>query len=254
MKRASILSVLAVCILSAIDAFAGHEKHQQTGSDKVLDGQIFFARMAEKGKDASATDVIEFRDGMFHSKACDVYGFGEAPYSATRTAAGIVFEVQTQSPTAGTLKWKGTIKEDRLEGHMVEVKEDASSVEHPFTGEVVHSGLLDGRTVVAKSGEKGKDLDSTDVIEFHDGLFHSRACDAYGFGEAPYSATRTSEGIVFEVQTQSPTAGTLKWKGTIAGNDFAGESVLVQEGKNSMEYVFKGETASGDQAGAATPR
>ena len=49
-----------------------------------LEGKVFVAEAGEKGKAADEkNDVITFKDGKFHSSACDQYGYGKADYKAT---------------------------------------------------------------------------------------------------------------------------------------------------------------------------
>ena len=42
----------------------------------ALDGKSFDTLVGDKGKPGSA-ETLTFKDGKFHSKACDAYGFGK---------------------------------------------------------------------------------------------------------------------------------------------------------------------------------
>ena len=58
-----------------------------------LDGKVFVADAGIKGKEADEKgDIITFKDGMFHSKICDQYGYGKAEYKATAQGDAITFE------------------------------------------------------------------------------------------------------------------------------------------------------------------
>ena len=85
------------------------------------------------------------------------------------------------------------------------------------------TGLLDGKVFIADAGEKGKAPDEKgDVITFQDGLFHSSACDQWGYGKGQYKAVVEGEVINFETETTSPKDGRLVWKGTVKGDTIEG--------------------------------
>jgi hypothetical protein len=79
-------------------------------------------------------------------------------------------------------------------------------------------GLLDGKTFVVETGEKGKSGGGKDTLTFKDGNFHSLGCDQYGFGDGAYTSTGTGDTIQFEAVTTSPTKGKMTWKGTVQGD------------------------------------
>src|SRR4030067_1370634 len=60
--------------------------------------------------------------------------------------------------------------------------------------------LLDGKTFVAESGEKGKKASNKDTIVFHDGRVLSEGCNPRGFGAAAYKDG--SEGDGHRLQSQ----------------------------------------------------
>jgi hypothetical protein len=86
-----------------------------TGASPLLDGETFFVRTGEKGKEADHDDYLIFRDGMFVSSGCVEQNFGKTAYSATRTGDGIRFRAVTSSPTHGTMDWEGTVRGDVVE-------------------------------------------------------------------------------------------------------------------------------------------
>ena len=51
------------------------------------------------------------------------------------------------------------------------------------------SHLLDGKTFVTQTGEKGKNADHQDIISFRDGRFISEGCRKYGFEAKSFTAT-----------------------------------------------------------------
>jgi hypothetical protein len=58
-----------------------------------------------------------------------------------------------------------------------------------------YSNLLDGKTFVTQSGEKGKQESNKDTFVFRDGRFLSEGCSPWNFGDAPYRATVDGGGI-----------------------------------------------------------
>ena len=79
-------------------------------------------------------------------------------------------------------------------------------------------GLLDGKTFVVETGEKGKSGGDKDTLTFRDGNFHSAGCDRYGFGDGAYTSTVNGDSIRFEAVTTSPSKGKMTWKGTVYGD------------------------------------
>ena len=80
-----------------------------------LDGKTFVVETGEKGKSGGDKDTLVFKDGNFHSTACDQYGFGDGAYTSTVNGDTIQFEAVTTSPTKGKMTWKGTVQGDRIE-------------------------------------------------------------------------------------------------------------------------------------------
>ena len=106
-----------------------------------LEGKVFVAEAGEKGKAADEkNDVITFKDGKFHSSACDQYGYGKADYKANAQGDTIAFEVETKSEKDGRLVWKGTVKGDQIEGNFTHYRKggffnaNPAPIEHWFKG------------------------------------------------------------------------------------------------------------------------
>jgi len=104
--------------------------------------------------------------------------------------------------------------------------------------------LLDGKTFVAQSGEKGKPASKKDTFVFRDGRFLSEACSPYGFGDAPYQATVDGATVRFHAETHSPTHGTMVWNGIVKDNAIEATSIWTRERwywKIKREYWFRGQ-------------
>jgi hypothetical protein len=99
-----------------------------------LDGKSFVGAMTEKGKTKGDSDTFIFRDGNFRSTACDAYGFTETAYTAAVSDVSTRFEAEATSPNEGTMKWKGTVKGDSLEGTAVWTKKGQADTAYTFKG------------------------------------------------------------------------------------------------------------------------
>jgi hypothetical protein len=102
-------------------------------------------------------------------------------------------------------------------------------------------GALDGKTFAGEMGEKGKEKGDEDELVFKDGKFLSVACQEYGFGDAPYTATVSGNTTTFTAETVSAKEGKMKWSGTLEGDELTGTVVWSKEGQAPAEYWFKTE-------------
>ncbi len=103
-------------------------------------------------------------------------------------------------------------------------------------------GSLDGKAFVADWGEKGKPAGAEkETIHFDKGRFHSAACDPYGFGDAPYTATSAPDGsVAWTAETTSAKEGRINWKGTVQGDQAEATYVWTKAGQAPIEYWLKG--------------
>ena len=99
-----------------------------------LDGKTFAGSTTEKGKAKADKDTFVFKGGKFRSTMCDAYGFTEAAYTAAVSDASTRFEAEATSPTEGTMKWKGTVKGDSVEGTAVWSKRGQTDTVYTFKG------------------------------------------------------------------------------------------------------------------------
>ena len=104
--RWRVVSLFCAAVLAAGPAAA-----QTTLDGKAFDG-VFLAR----GKTSGDAGTVSFRDGRFHSSACDKYGDGGAPYRVVSSdGGGARFEATTESPRYGKREWFGVICGDKLD-------------------------------------------------------------------------------------------------------------------------------------------
>ena len=112
----------------------------------------------------------------------------------------------------------------------------------PSTAPTVN--LLNGKSFVAQSGEKGKQASKKDTFVFRDGRFLSETCTPYGFGDAPYQATVDGATVSFHAETHSPTHGKMVWDGIVKDNAIEATSIWTRERwywKIKKEYWFRGQ-------------
>jgi hypothetical protein len=95
----------------------------------ALDGKSFTATVGEKGKTTGDADVVTFKDGKFHSSACDPYGFGDGSYTAKTSGGVTTWEADTASGKEGKMHWRGTVSGDTIDGSYVWTKKGQAPVE-----------------------------------------------------------------------------------------------------------------------------
>jgi hypothetical protein len=92
--------------------------------------RTFVGEMGEKGKEKGDKDTYEFKDGRFHSTACDKYGFDGAPYLLQLVGGKVIVTAETRSKKEGTMTWKLTLDGDTLTGVSIWKKGDKAPVEY----------------------------------------------------------------------------------------------------------------------------
>ena len=103
------------------------------------------------------------------------------------------------------------------------------------------SGELDGKTFVGEIGKAGATTTDAETITFADGLFHSSACDAHGFGKGMYLAVPTDGTISFKATTRNRSGATNVWTGTVKGSTLEATGLAYEKGKPTpTEYWVKG--------------
>lgn len=95
----------------------------------LLDGRRFDGIVLERGKTTGDADTLSFEGGRFRSSACDQYEYGDGPYTATESPAGIVFESETESPKYGKLRWRGVVQGPRMDATLTMMRDGVASGE-----------------------------------------------------------------------------------------------------------------------------
>lgn len=121
MKHRSLLHGGAMLLAALVPALAAAEG---------LDGRRFEGVIIERGKTRGDADTISFKEGRFHSSACDEYGYGDAPYMISTVGDTVRFEAVTESPRYGKLLWTGSIRGERLEGTAMMQRQGKSAIEN----------------------------------------------------------------------------------------------------------------------------
>ncbi|HVY55401.1 MAG TPA: hypothetical protein VHC46_06555, partial [Thermodesulfobacteriota bacterium] len=79
---------------------------------------------------------------------------------------------------------------------------------------------------------------------FNAGTFESKACEKFGFGSAPYTATASGKTTSFKSETTNDKGAKMEWSGKVTGNKISGTSTLYQQGKAPVIYWFKGKLSA----------
>ena len=108
-----------------------------------LDGLEFEAGIVRQGEGKEPAepllDRLHFKKGMFSSRICERYGFVPGAYWVRGTADEIEFTAVLRSPTDGTMEWKGTVKDGKLDGTMRWTRERwywTIEAEHRISGQL----------------------------------------------------------------------------------------------------------------------
>lgn len=104
---------------------------------------------------------------------------------------------------------------------------------------------LDSKTFTGMMGEKTDKKGDPDNFEFKDGMFHSTACDQYGYTAAKYQSTDKSGTTNFTATTKNNSGDTIAWNGTVKGDKIMGTAVR-HSGKEKHEMWFRGELKKGN--------
>lgn len=94
----------------------------QAEESGLLDGMKFEGSLTEDGsKAAPFEETLIFENGEFLSKACIPYGFGKAPYKATREGDRIKWSavVPNSDSEGDKAEWSGSVVGDKLTGKMI---------------------------------------------------------------------------------------------------------------------------------------
>lgn len=117
-SRSIILAVAAFSIASSPVCAQG------------LDGKVFEGVFLAKGKTRGDADTLTFKNGRFHSSACDKYGYSDASYSSVADGNATRFEAETESPKYGKLRWSGFIRGEKLDATVMMIQEGKSPIEN----------------------------------------------------------------------------------------------------------------------------
>ncbi len=125
--KSSPLRACIVPVLSALMVAAGPALAQSS----PIDGKAYEGVFLARGKVSGDADTVSFRNGRFHSSACDRYGYSDAPYRVVSTEGGITrFEATTESPRYGKLEWSGVIRGDKLDATAMMLQPGKAPVEN----------------------------------------------------------------------------------------------------------------------------
>ena len=119
---------------------------------------------------------------------------------------------------------------------------------------LAEAGALDGKTFSVQVGKKGKAKSSPDELTFADGKLKSAATAKLGFTE-PATYTTKAEGtkLKFDATLKSEKAGTMRYWGTVDGDNLAGSGLRSRVRATPVSYWLKGAAKKAEAASAAAP-
>ena len=121
MKHLSLIHAGALALAALVPTLAMAEG---------LDGRSFQGVFIERGKTSGDADTLTFKNGRFHSSACDQYGYGDAAYKTDATGDAVRFEVETQSAKYGKLLWNGVIRGNKLDATVMMERKGKTALEN----------------------------------------------------------------------------------------------------------------------------
>lgn len=212
-----------------------------TAQDDVqLDGRAFTVLTIPNGNPAEAAmESITFKEGRFDNDNCHLWGFGDAPYTASREGDSIVFTATTTSPKEGSMTWKGTIKDETLHGTMTWSKQGQADLNYTFSNGQIELADLNGKSFDVQFTDA--DTTTTETITFTDGYFESPGCYTWGFSRAPYDAYILDGVTHFQSLYTSEQEGKMLFYGVIQSGMLSGTQFWTKEGQADMYYQMRGE-------------
>jgi hypothetical protein len=173
--------------------------------------------------------------GFETTKRKDIYMFKQRNFSSILVMAAVL-TIFILAPIAKALAEDSSsppMKDNSSAGQMNSPSSNTKAMSSMKN--MSHTGKLDGETFMGKMTDPTDSTKTYDeTISFHNGMFHSAACDAYGYGEASYMTKKSYGKTTFSTETMSNKDGhknELKWHGTIKGNELYATAQMMQDGK-----------------------
>lgn len=117
-------------VATAAVAFAAASIFPAFADTNALDGRSFEGVFLERGKTSGDADTVSFKNGRFHSSACDRYGYSDAAYRTSSAGDMTRFEAVTESAKYGRLLWNGTVHGGKLDATVTMVREGHANIEN----------------------------------------------------------------------------------------------------------------------------
>ena len=122
-------TLFLICILTVSAAYGGPalgsesfttaDTESVAGSHGLLDGLAFSGPTGTLGMGTDHQEKVFFMDGKLRSLDCEKWGFEQRGYRAQLVGDAVHFEAVHVSDDYGTMTWRGTVREGRLEARYV---------------------------------------------------------------------------------------------------------------------------------------
>lgn len=103
--------------------------------------------------------------------------------------------------------------------------------------------LLDGKTFVGPTGEKGQEAYASETLEFRNGKLYSVECARWGFGDGMVTTRQEGDAIHFEAETFSKEYGKMVWRGVVRADTIEATYHWHKKGwfvSTVLDYWFNG--------------
>ena len=114
---AAVLCAGLVVLAAGCASSRMHKEHMRPMLSGILDGKTFVGEVG-MADTPSMSDTLTFKDGYFHSSACDQFHFGSGAYLAVASGDTTTFQAMTHNRRGAVIVWMGTVKGDKVEGTM----------------------------------------------------------------------------------------------------------------------------------------
>ena len=93
----------------------------------TLDGKTFSGQIGPQGQTDGKADDFIFQNGEFESTLCETFGYGKGAYTEAASGDAVEFTAETANQQGGTMRWKGLVKGEMIEGAAVSTENGQTS-------------------------------------------------------------------------------------------------------------------------------
>jgi hypothetical protein len=118
-----LIAVVVAQPVTANETVSAGYNEARVNLHQLLEGKAFSGPTGTVGMDADHRETVLFSGGVFRSLACEEWGFEPESLRADEIDGAVHFEAVHKSEDYGTMTWRGTIRDGKLEAQYVWEKE-----------------------------------------------------------------------------------------------------------------------------------